>query len=197
MNFEYQDLASQEKELLRIILSSNSIKTILDNAHQLGVKNWYLGAGSIPQTVWNHLTNRPIEENISDYDLIYFDSKNISKESELKIQAKVDKLFSNLSTKVEVTNEARVHLWFKEDFGVDLVPYTSTEDAIYRWSTTASSIGITKTDKGEYKVFAPFGLTDIFKMNIKLNPEMVAKEAFLKKCEKWKSKWPSLNVYPM
>lgn len=196
MDFEHSCLIGQQKELLRILLSSNIIKNILDNANTLGMNNWYLGAGCIPQTVWNHLTNKPIDENISDYDLVYFD-KNLSKESEQDMQLKANNLFSKLNVKVEVINEARVHLWFKEDFGEELKPYTSTEDAIARWPTTASSIGIKATKEGDYLVYAPFGLTDIFKMNVKLNPDMAAKEAYLKKCEKWKAKWPSLNIYPM
>src|SRR5258708_1222110 len=101
-----------DNDLIDILLLSKSIKNILDNTYELHLPNWYLAGGGISQTVWNYLTDHPLESNISDYDLSYFDDEDLTSETEEKIQLKTKELF--LGIKVEIVNEARVHFWYKK-----------------------------------------------------------------------------------
>lgn len=81
-NYQYLPLDKQAEKLIEILLMSRSINSILETAHTLDLPNWYLGAGCIPQTVWNYLTGKKLEDSISDYDLVYYDGSDLSKEKE-------------------------------------------------------------------------------------------------------------------
>lgn len=49
---------------------------------------------------------------------------------------------------------------------------------------------------GNWKVFAPWGLTDILSMVVRPNPVSGNMEAYEKKTERWKRIWPGLIVIP-
>ena len=44
----------------------------------LALPEWYLVAGCLYQTVWNIVTGQPPESGILDYDLVYYDSSDLS-----------------------------------------------------------------------------------------------------------------------
>lgn len=94
---------------------------------------------------------------------------------------------------IDIKNEARVHLWYKRYFGYTINPYSSIESAINTWPTTASSIGV-RIKEGELIVYAPFGMNDMFGQIVRANKSQITEEIYIKKCEKWKSKWESLTV---
>jgi len=166
---------------------------ILGGAPSLKLKNWYLGAGCISQTVWNELHGFQPEQHIKDYDLVYFDSSDLSYGAENSFIEQGASMFKDLGVKVEIRNEARVHLWYKDHFGQAIEPYRSCEDAISSWPTTATSVGVT-TGSGEFRVFAPFGLSDLFAMVVRPNKRQVTKEVYMEKASRWASIWPRLDV---
>ena len=73
---------------------------------------------------------------ISDIDFVYFD-KDLSYEKGDKIVKDVTRKFSHLPVKIDIKNQGRVHLWYKEYYGYELQPYVSIESAINTWPTTA------------------------------------------------------------
>lgn len=188
-------LQEQIKDLQEIILINPIINKVLNNNPFPYTNNWYLGAGCVCQTVWNHLLGNEITYGIEDYDLVYYDKKDISKETEVNEQERINKLFKDLSVSIEVVNEARVHLWFEEDFGKKLSQYKSVEDAINQWPTTATAIAVSNID-GTINVYAPYGLNDLFGMIVRPNKPWVIKEVYEKKVAKWIKKWPTLQVIP-
>jgi hypothetical protein len=68
-----------------------------------------------------------------------------------------------------------VHLWYEQRFGPHIEPFTSTEEAIATWPTTASSVGV-RRDSGGFVAWAPFGLTDLLGMVVRPNKAMVTRE---------------------
>lgn len=181
-----------EQDLIDILLSSKPIKEILDNAYKLDLPNWYLAGGSISQTVWNHLTGQQLESNINDYDLGYFDDKDLSPNSEKIIQERTKDLFPKIN--VEIMNQARVHLWYKEYFGIEAQPYKSAENVIETLPFTVSCVGLRKL-KDKYHVYSPFGLEDIFTMTLRINTNAVVPKDLLKtKFEKWQRYWVDIKI---
>lgn len=178
------------------LLKNQNVATILERAPSLGMKNWYLGAGCISQTVWNELHGFPPESNIKDYDLVYFDGSDLSYAAENSFIERGASLFRDLRIQVEIKNEARVHLWYKERFGHAIEPYRSSEDAISSWPTTATSVGVTVGDGEMFKVFAPFGLSDLFGLVARPNKKQATKETYMEKAGRWTSLWPKLRVIP-
>lgn len=156
-----------EHTLLEIILQNPAVKAILDSQPFPDGQPWYLASGAIVQNVWNRLTGRAVEDGIKDYDIIYFDSSDLRKETEETHEQRLRSLFSHLGIDIDVTNEAAVHMWFPKKFGVEISPYTSCEDAIDSWNYCAA-VGVTKKD-GKYSVYAPYGLHETFEMRVRPN----------------------------
>lgn len=119
------DIHAQLKVLENIIMSNRIINVAIERAKLLDIDNYYIGAGCIAQTVWNYLSNNPLDYGIKDIDFVYFDDKNLDLDSENRIISKVKDLYSDLEIQVDVKNQARVHLWYKIHFSYEIQPYVS------------------------------------------------------------------------
>jgi hypothetical protein len=172
------------------------IAEILQKAPSLALGNWYLGAGCIAQTVWNFLHGFEPTFGIKDYDLVYHDAADLSLEAQARYQECANELFAHLNAAVEVQNEARVHLWYAEHFGYEIAPYESVEAAINSWPTTATCVGVRTASAGGLRVYAPFGLTDLFGMIVRPNKMQITKELYEAKTERWTRLWPKLQRLP-
>ncbi|MGD6818873.1 nucleotidyltransferase family protein [Metabacillus sp. 84] len=156
-------------------------------------ENYYLGAGFVTQTVWNELAENEFAYGIGDADIIYYEQNDLSPESEKEIENQLRRELSAIPFKLDIKNQARVHLWYEEKFGFPTKPYSSLEEAIDTWPTTASAIGV-KKNKSNYEIYAPYGLEDLFTMTVRPNKLLVSKEVYEAKAYKWKSKWPGLKI---
>lgn len=188
-------IQKQVDQLINIVLKNPYINKILNGNPFPQKTPWYLGAGCICQSAWNYLSGKEILSGIKDYDLVYYDAGDISKESEIKEQKRINKKFSSISAEIEVVNEARVYLWFEEDFGQKIDQFKSCEDSINQWPTTATAVGINKTN-GRYNVYAPYGLNDLFGMVAKPNKPFIQKWVYEKKVKRWAKIWPNLKIIP-
>jgi hypothetical protein len=169
---------------------------ILHVAHDLELPQWRLVAGCIYQTVWNELTARPNGTGINDYDLIYFDTSDISKESETGTEQRVRASLQDLPAPVEVRNQARVHLWFEDYFGIPYPPLNSSEEALCRYASATHAVGVRLVEDDQIDIFAPFGLADIFSMTIRPNYALPNKATHDRKAERAKSVWPEVTIIP-
>ncbi len=186
----------QEQYLLDIVLQNPIVHEILDSNPFPDGQPWYLGAGGITQTVWNHLSKKDLTDGIDDYDLIYFDT-NLDPKVEERHRTRICNHLKHLPSVIDVVNEARVHEWFEEYFHRSIEPYTSCEDAIDSWSP-CSAIGLTKKDN-EYFIYHSFDLDDLFNMVLRPNKNhqaQFAEVAYEKKAKKWKARWPKLTIVP-
>ena len=188
----YQKPIDEQVKCLKEILFLNKyLVQVLEAIKELNIDNCYVVAGSINQTVFNYLHGYDITYNIKDYDIIYFDS-DISYEAEDKIIKKIKKKLSKFPFDLDIKNEARVHLWYKDHFGEEIDPYTSVFDAISNWSTTVTCIGVRLED--DLKVYAPYGLDDLFGLTIRPIKDNMYSEIYEKKIKRWKEMWPKLKV---
>jgi hypothetical protein len=188
--------AAMDRRDLDAVLRSNPVcAAILDGAGALGLPNWYLGAGAIAQTVWNRAHGRNPGADIADYDLVYFDPEDLSKGAEEVAERAACLAFRRFEVQMDVTNEARVHLWYEHRFGVKLEPYSSVEAAIATWPTTASSIGVASID-GRFTVHAPFGTDDLWALIVRPNKTLVTRQVYEAKVARWSAIWPRLTIIP-
>ncbi|MER7179429.1 nucleotidyltransferase family protein [Streptomyces hyaluromycini] len=119
---------SEQLDGLRSALSQNETLTdVMTRAATLELPGWYVTAGCLFQTVWNVATGRPPANGIKDYDIFYFDDSNLSWEAEDAVIKAGKTVFADLPAVVEIRNEARVHLWYEQKFGVPCPPHVSTE----------------------------------------------------------------------
>lgn len=178
------DILSQIEILEQIIRSNKIIYQVIERAELLGLEHYYIGAGCITQTVWNYLSGNDLLYGINDVDFVYFDAEHLEYDNENEVIVKVQDLFSDLGIEVDVKNEARVHLWYESHNGYKINPYTSLEDAINTWPTTATTVGV-RLENNKFKVYAPYGLNDMFGKIVKANKVQVTKQVYENKVEKW------------
>ncbi len=135
-------MAELRTRFLDLVLSNANNQTILERAGDLDLPDWWLTAGAVFQTVWNVLDQRPADAGIQDYDLFYFDPKDLSAESETNVNRHAAALFADLDILVEARNEARVHLWYEEEFGVPGKRFESSRDAVDHFAATTCCFAV-------------------------------------------------------
>jgi hypothetical protein len=186
-------MLSKIERLEEILRRNEDAQKILRRTPALQMPYWYLGAGGISQTVWNVLHGFDPRHGIKDYDLVYYDSTDLSFKGEDEFIQKAKAVFHDVPVPVEVRNEARVHLWYSEKFGYKIQPYRSVEEAIGSWPTTATCVGVRYVD-GRFHVYAPYGLDDLFAMIVRPNKIQIKKEIYEDKVTRWITIWPRLRI---
>ena len=193
---QYKSIEEQNEIFISILKQNKDLMLILDYLEELKLPNFYIAAGSIFQTIWNYYDNKPLNYGIKDIDIIYYDSNNISKESEKELEDKIIDHFKilNLNYVFDVHNEARMHLWKKENENKDINQYKNSEDAIDQWIATVHSVGITKINQ-DIKIYAPYGLSDIFSKTVRpIKHKANSKELYDNKVASWKKRFNNLNI---
>lgn len=158
----------------------------------IGLPDSWIVAGCIAQTVWNLAYGRSAEFGIKDVDLVYFDSADLSAKAETDHEERLCRYFKNLPVKLDVKNEARVHLWYERAFGYPIPAYRSTADAIASFPTTATAIGVRRA-AGKFECCAPFGLDDLFTLTVRPNKRQITPAIYAAKVTPWRSAWPNLT----
>lgn len=150
-----------------------------------------LTAGCLVQTVWNLKSGYDPQYGIKDYDIFYFDDSDLSWDAEDAVIRQVQQAVADLPAKVEIKNQARVHLWYKDKFGADYPALQKAEDGIDRYLTLCTRIGIRLCDSSLY---APDGLGDMWNGILRLNPLNPQHELYLIKCTEYLQRWPWLTI---
>jgi hypothetical protein len=175
---------------------NHTLMEVLRTAAALDLPGWYLAAGCLYQTVWNVVTGEPPEAGILDYDLIYFDGSDLSWAAEDAVIRAGERAFAAVPKPVQIRNQARVHLWYEEKFGLPCPPYESSEAAIDMFEATTASVGVRLEPGGRWRVYAPYGLADVFNLVVRPNPALAPRAVYEAKTSRWRSQWPSLTVLP-
>lgn len=177
--------------LEKILRENTKLMKILEILEKDDIQNYYVGAGAINQTVFNYYHGKRIDYGIKDYDIVYFD-EDVSYEAEDVVIKRLEKAFDDLDVIVDIKNQARVHLWYYEKYGIKRHPYTSVEDAIASWGATITCVGV-RLENGKLVVCAPYGLNDIFGMIIRPVKREFTREAYDERAERWMKKWSLLK----
>jgi uncharacterized protein len=181
----------------RMALRRNrTLMEVLARAGAMDLPGWYLTAGCLYQTVWNVVTGQPPEAGILDYDLAYFDSSDLSWDAEDAIIKAGNQTFAGLPAPVQIRNQARVHLWYEQKFGVPCRPHQSTEAAIDTFEATTACLGVRLQSGGRWRIYAPHGLADVFNLVARPNPVLAPRYVYLAKTTRWRRQWPGLTVLP-
>mgnify|MGYP002802818813 CR=1 FL=1 len=183
----------EQMEILHAILKEHTkLYQILKALEKSGLPNYYLAAGCINQTVFNYYHDFPLDYGIKDFDIVYFDPDVSYKKEDAWIKILQNKL-GDLKVETDIKNEARVPLWYKEKFGKEIKPYYNVEEAISRWGTTITCLGV-RLEKNHLVVAAPYGLNDLFELTIRPVKKGFNEKSYQEKVQKWKKKWPLLKI---
>jgi hypothetical protein len=144
-----------QDDFLAAVLRNPVNKIIADELLRLALHDAWIVAGCLVQTVWNVRTNRAVDYGIADYDVFYFDP-DTSWEAEDAVIWKLQTAFAGRRVTVEARNQARVHLWYGEKYGLPYPPLRCSTEGIDRFLTRNTRIGIRRTADG-FEVYAPDG----------------------------------------
>ena len=110
---EFERIIRMNSKLMKVLVALDKYSKINPN-----FKDYYIGAGSVNQTIFNYLSDKEIDYGIKDFDIVYFDS-DLSYEAEDKIIQKIDidlKIDESESRKVsedEDKSEEKAQQWEK------------------------------------------------------------------------------------
>jgi hypothetical protein len=183
-----------EARLVAILRAAPTLMRVLRTARRLALPDWMVFSGAVYQPVFNHLTGRPPEYGIRDYDLAYFDAADLSYEAEDRVIRRVAAAFDEpLRSRVEVRNQARVHLWFEAHFGEVYAALSSTAAALERFASATFAVGVRLEADGRLTIAAPFGLADLFALRVRPNPRRPSAH-FARAAASVAARWPEVRV---
>lgn len=179
--------------LKKIILSNAGLMRLLEIARKLDLPNWYIGAGTVRNIVWDVLHGYEPQMS-SDVDLVYY--------SDLKIHSNMDKVYeAALNDEThgfmwDVNNQFYVDTWYEEYTGIPLAKLKSCEEGISIWPDTSTAIGVRLDEFNNIIIFAPFGLEDLFELKVRWNNKIVSYDIFSQriKNKRFIERWPKLNI---
>ena len=193
----YKTLSEQYETFISILEKNKDLMAVLDYITELKLPNFYIAAGSVFQTIWNYYDGKDLNFGIKDIDVIYYNNSDLSVEKDLEYYNIINEYvkLNGFNYEVDVSNEARMHLWkIEHNQGNNVEQYKNSEDAMSKWIATVHAIGITKVNDN-IKIYAPYGLSDIYSRTIRpIKHNGNSKELYDKKVASWQNRFDNLNI---
>ncbi len=131
----------------------------------VNLPNWCIIGGLVRDLVWGRVLDRAVVPR--DIDLIYFDRTDSSKETDLEIESEIQ---NRSGLPFRVKNQARMHLRNSE------LHYSGVADAMTKFPTTVSAVGITSNASHEPIMFSIFGYGSLFRPVFQITPHFLEKQ---------------------
>jgi hypothetical protein len=193
----YKTISEQYETFISILEKNKDLMAVLDYITELKLPNFYIAAGSVFQTIWNYYDGNDLNFGIKDIDVIYYNNSDLSVEKDLEYYNIINTYIKakGFNYEVDVSNEARMHLWkIEHNQGDNVEQYKNSEDAMSKWIATVHAIGITKVNDN-IKIYAPYGLSDIYSRTIRpIKHNGNSKELYDKKVASWQNRFDNLNI---
>lgn len=187
---EYSDSATAlTTRLTNIIVSDPWSLSVLKDVRALSLPDWAVGAGFVRNLVWDKLSNKPNRSPLADVDVLYFENNKSSDQDEIEIVTALN--LSRPDIPWSVKNQARMHVRNGDPC------YADTNDALTYWLETVTCVAVRLEENDELTVMAPYGLEDLFSMNVHPTPSRRRKlgeyRSRMKK-KNWPHIWPHVCV---
>ncbi|MEA2126495.1 MAG: uncharacterized protein QOI80_3277, partial [Solirubrobacteraceae bacterium] len=159
-----------------------ALREALEAARDVAAPDWLLCAGAIRDAVWDTLHGREPGPP-RDIDVAFFGADEGEVLAALRARAP--------HIPWDARDQARVHTWYPERFGVAVEPFTCTADAIATFPETASCVGLRLDANDALHPVAPFGLDDLLGLVCRHNATRVPRDFYERRvAEKgWAGRW--------
>lgn len=175
-----------EKEIINLVKNDPWMMAVLNEAEQIHLPDWMIGAGFLRNKVWDYLHGIKREvADAGDIDLIYFD---VDHQDETSDRALSEKMNGKLGLDWEIVNQAYTHKWHNRQ------PYKNSTEALGEWVETSTCVAVTLKN-GEPVIIAPHGIDDL--VNLVVRPSPTANMTDFNRryqSKKWLEKWPKLKI---
>jgi hypothetical protein len=186
--------ATLAAQFMRQALENHNNRVMLERLPGLNLPDAWLVAGCLFQTVWNLRNGRPPTAGIKDYDLFYFDASDLSEQAEAATGERVARCFRDLPITVETKNQARVHTWYPQWFGLPYPALTSSRSGIDRFLVPCTCVGLQDASGQAQSLYAPYGLDDLYQGVLRPNPLCDHRTLFRQKAGSYRDRWPWLRI---
>ncbi len=181
--------AEGRQRLVSILAAETPFVALLSAVRDLRLPDAWVAAGALRNVVWDRLHGYRERHPPGDVDVVYFDRDNASPEVDARIERRLGDTLPELPW--EVVNQAWIHEYNDEP------PYTSTEDALSRWTETCTSVAARLGDDGEIEVLSPHGVDDL--LDLVARPNLIfpgAARVFEERMatKRWTERWPRVRV---
>jgi uncharacterized protein len=183
-----------EKALRTLIRKDNQLMQILHAVRDYNPPDWLVGAGVLRNLVWDHLHDFTMLTPSRDIDVAFFDTSDLSPDYDRAVTKALSAKHPGVAW--EATNQAAVHQWYADYFGVDVPRFTSCAEAIATWPETATCTAVHLNADNSIDIVAPFGLVDLFQMIVRRNSTRVSVEQYHRRISEKQldTKWPKIQI---
>ena len=185
----------RDDELLQVLRASDWFLRLLDAASVIDAPDWWIGAGVIRDLVWDQRFGSGFDPmNVRDVDLAFFDATDLSAEGDRQVETALNA--ENLAVRWDAKNQAAVHIWYPDRFGIAVDPLESALDGVATWPEYATCVAVTLSDHGEIRVGAPYGLDDLLDGVWQRNPRRVTPHEYRRRLSRKDParRWPGVRV---
>lgn len=175
------------RDVIRLIESDSWMIEVLDAVREVGPPGAWVAAGFVRNKVWDALHGYLRPSLLNDVDVIYFDPKNQTVESEKAFEAALMEVMPLAPW--SVSNQARMHKTFSAP------PALATLDAMRYWPETATALAVRKARNEPVRFVACYGLEDLLGLTVRPTPGFDI-ETYRSRIAKknWPSVWPKLDI---
>lgn len=133
---------------------------------------------------------------ISDIDIIYFDHDTSYEAEDRIIKSVLSNIDSDIQNMFDIKNQAKVHIWKSEKYGIKVKPYQSAEEPLHLASTHLQMAALKIVNQSTFiEIYSPFWYYDIMHYYIRYNDKSEhGIEKFYEKSNDWKNKYSRFNI---
>jgi uncharacterized protein len=174
------------------VRSAPVLMRALRAARDVDAPDWLLAAGSIRNAIWDALHGREPEPP-RDLDVLFFDPANATPARDDEVEAALRAHEPQLPW--EARNQASVHAWYPQRFGIDVEPFTCSADAVATFPEIASCVGVRLLPDDALLVIAPYGLDDLLGGVCRHNPARAPLDVHQQRVadKGWRGRWPNVQ----
>jgi len=179
------------------------LDVVRDVGDDFGLSCW-VGAGAVRDLLWDswYGVGAPRDPAafdgtaVKDVDVVFFDVDRTDPVLETEIEATLTRRRSDITW--DATNQATVHVWYEDRFGVAVAPLTSVTDGVGTWPETATTVAVAATPAGDIEILAPLGLHDLLAGVYRRNPRRVSVDQYQRRIARLNpaDRWPDVTVHP-
>lgn len=182
---------AKSKEIQSILEKMQKAERFMKTECRMDIKLW-LASGTFMKEIWNRKYGFPEGHGYTDTDILYYDPDTFYAKEDYVI-----KTVQRFLPDADVKNQSRVHLWFKEKYGKEILPYFSVTQSCLHASNTVQTMAARYGHENGIELLVPVPLapTDVLDGILRPNPISVFTEGQrMEKALKWKKEWPDLKI---
>jgi hypothetical protein len=184
------------RALIRLIHDSPWFTDLLQAAREVNAPNWCIGGGVLRDLVWDTQAGGFDPALVKDVDLAFFDPAHLGVDRDIEIEHALQASAPHIPW--DAKNQAAVHTWYPQRFGIAVEPLVSVEDGVATWPETATSVAVRLTAGDAIEVIAPYGLQDLLGAVWRRNPRRVSVEEYELRIQRKqvRQRWPHVSIVP-